>query len=49
MQITPDRKIDTPTKQGQDDALGDRLWTLCEKTLSEKFGGKLPYDKESFV
>ena len=41
-QIVPDRKITDPSKQAQDDELGENLWRLSEQILQEKLGS-VPY------
>ncbi|KAI9824055.1 MAG: hypothetical protein M1832_002123 [Thelocarpon impressellum] len=40
--IVPDRKVTDPSKQAQDDALGEHLWKLSEEILLEKLS-TLPY------
>lgn len=42
LQIVPDRKITDPSKQAQDEELGENLWRLSEQIIEEKLGG-LPY------
>ena len=36
--IVPDRKVTDPSKQAQDDAMGERLWQLTQTVLREKLG-----------
>ncbi|KAF5026363.1 hypothetical protein F66182_1571 [Fusarium sp. NRRL 66182] len=36
--IVPDRKIQEPTSQALDEALGEQLWALTEKVLKDKLG-----------
>lgn len=43
-QIIPDRKVSEPSKQAQDDELGENLWRLSEQILSEKLSS-LPYSR----
>ncbi|EON66148.1 hypothetical protein W97_05391 [Coniosporium apollinis CBS 100218] len=40
--IVPDRKVTDPSKQAQDEELGEQLWRLTEQILSEKLDS-LPY------
>ncbi|KAL9127397.1 MAG: hypothetical protein Q9217_003715 [Psora testacea] len=40
--IMPDRKVTNPSKQAQDDGLGENLWRLSEQILHEKLGS-IPY------
>lgn len=42
MQIVPDRKVTEPSKQAQDEELGENLWRLSEEILHEKLGS-VPY------
>ena len=42
----PDRKITDPSKQAQDEELGENLWRLSEQILQEKLGN-LPYKEVS--
>ena len=43
--IVPDRQVTAPSSRAQDDEMGERLWTLQDSLLKEKFGGKLPYEE----
>ena len=45
LQIVPDRKITDPSKQAQDEELGENLWRLSEQIIEDKLGG-LPYKEE---
>lgn len=39
-QIVPDRKVTDVSKQGDDEALQERLWNLVGQILNDKLGGK---------
>lgn len=43
--IIPDRKVTDPSKQAQDEELGENLWRLSEQIITEKLGG-LPYKQD---
>lgn len=36
--IVPDRKVTDPSKQAQDEELGESLWRLSEQIIQEKLG-----------
>ena len=40
--IVPDRKVTEPSKQAQDEKLGENLWKLCRSILREKVAVDLP-------
>ena len=44
--IVPDRKVTDVSKEGKDEELGERLWSLTEKILSDKLGPQ-PYIKNA--
>ncbi|KAL4789104.1 hypothetical protein BDV19DRAFT_395365 [Aspergillus venezuelensis] len=44
--IMPDRKVTSPSSEGQSHELQENLWRLTEKVLADKLG-KLPYETES--
>lgn len=44
--IVPDCKITDVSKEGKDEELGERLWTLTEKIMSDKLGPQ-PYMKNA--
>ena len=43
--IVPDRKVTNPSKQAQDEELGENLWRLSEQIIREKLGS-VPYKQE---
>jgi WW domain-containing oxidoreductase len=42
--IVPDRQVTAPSSRAQDEEMGERLWSLQEQLLKEKFG-QLPYEE----
>ena len=38
IKIVPDRKLTDPSKQAQDEELGENLWRLSQRIIQEKLG-----------